>query len=244
MTSFYQASIRAESGTGSSFPVAFLRPDALITPPVSWLKWARCGTEQKQAADQSGNRRKKVAKWRTCRQADERHHAGLPVSKFASCSTDEDKTAIYENDRTENSGDEFRAGERRCVVAQPMLDLGRPKDDRDGEREAQPKLVAKHRHGVTGVTIMASVDVRDPVPSMWVGHTLVMRMERLICHFRPHYTVGIILNRHGLGRIHLNEKRATVPCGAPAADGEAYSSPETCCAACAHFILSCARQRA
>ena len=88
-----------------------------------------------------------------------------------------------------------------------MLDLGRPKDDRDGKREAQPKLVAKHPHGVTGVTVMASVDVRHPVPSLWVGHVLVMRMERLIhWQFRRHYTSGIILNRHGLGRIHLDGK--------------------------------------
>ena len=36
-----------------------------ITPPALWLKWARCGTDQKQAANHSGNRRKKLLNGRS-----------------------------------------------------------------------------------------------------------------------------------------------------------------------------------
>src|SRR6478672_4799412 len=44
-----------------------------------------------------------------------------------------------------------------------MLHLRGPEDNRDRKREAEPKLVSKHRHGVTGVTVMALVALRHAV---------------------------------------------------------------------------------
>jgi hypothetical protein len=61
-----------------------------------------------------------------------------------------------------------------------MLDLGRPEDDRNGEREAQPKLIAKHRHGVTGAPVMAYMGVLAVIATCFgrmfvvlVGHAII-----------------------------------------------------------------------
>ncbi len=49
-------------------------------------------------------------------QADESHHAGLSIGKFAPCPADKDQAAINEDDRSEDGGDKLRAGEGRCGV--------------------------------------------------------------------------------------------------------------------------------
>src|SRR5258708_39401901 len=67
-----------------------------------------------------------------------------------------------------------------------MLDLGRPEDDGNREREAQPKLVAKHRHGVTGVTVMASVAIRHPVAGFCLGPVFVLLVRSVIHRLRTH----------------------------------------------------------
>jgi hypothetical protein len=59
-----------------------------------------------------------------------------------------------------------------------MLDVARPEDDGDRESEAQPKLVAKHGHGVAGVTVVTGVSFRHLVMGMWVGSFLM----DFVCH--------------------------------------------------------------
>ena len=55
-----------------------------------------------------------------------------------------------------------------------MFDLGRPEDDGNSEREAQPKFIAKHRHGVTGVPVVASMGVVDALVAMCFGRMVVV----------------------------------------------------------------------
>ena len=50
-----------------------------------------------------------------------------------------------------------------------MLDVRRPEDHGNRESEAQPKLVAKHRDGVSGVTVVVSVSGRHIVIMVRVG---------------------------------------------------------------------------
>jgi hypothetical protein len=45
------------------------------------------------------------------RQADQSHHAGFVVGKFAPCPADEDQPAINKDGRSKNGRNEFRAGE-------------------------------------------------------------------------------------------------------------------------------------
>src|SRR5438105_2470946 len=79
---------------------------------------------------------------------------------------------------------------RKAPGSKPVLDLGRPDDDRNREREVQPKLVAKHRHGVSGVTIMLAVGVRHLVARMWLVRLLVMVVGRVIHADSNHYSTA------------------------------------------------------
>lgn len=45
----------------------------------------------------------------------------------------------------------------RCGIAESVLYLARPHDDRNREREAQPELVPEHGHRVPGMTIVIGV---------------------------------------------------------------------------------------
>ncbi|SPP66373.1 hypothetical protein NITLEN_60176 [Nitrospira lenta] len=49
-----------------------------------------------------------------------------------------------------------------------MLNLGRPEDRGKCEGKTQPEFLAKHRHGMARVAIVALVVVRHLVTSMWV----------------------------------------------------------------------------
>ena len=92
-------------------------------------------------------------------QADERHHPGGAIRKFAHCAAEEDHAAISEYECSEHGGNETRAGEGRSRVAEPVLNVRRPKYDGNCESETQPEFVAKHRNGVPGVTIVGLVKV-------------------------------------------------------------------------------------
>ena len=59
-----------------------------------------------------------------------------------------------------------------------MFNIARPEDDGDRESEAQPKLVAKHGHGVAGVKVMAHMSFRHLVTDMWIGRFSV----DFVCH--------------------------------------------------------------
>src|SRR5271165_544176 len=63
----------------------------------------------------------------------------------------------------------MRAGERGCGVTQPLLNVGRPKYDRNRESETQPELVAKHGDGVASVTVMAPLSVWHLMTGMRAG---------------------------------------------------------------------------
>src|SRR5713101_9823276 len=91
------------------------------------------------------------------RQADESHHAGLAVGKFAPSPTDEDRSAIKKDDCSKDGGDKLRAGKNGRCVPKPVLDIHRPEDYGNCKTEAKPKLVAKHSDGMSGVTVVASV---------------------------------------------------------------------------------------
>ena len=58
-----------------------------------------------------------------------------------------------------------------------MLDLGRPEDDRNRKREAQPKLVTKHGCGVASVTVVASMAVLHAVAGMCFWRILMMPLS-------------------------------------------------------------------
>src|SRR5262245_3170258 len=88
------------------------------------------------------------------RQADQGHHPWLAVRQLAARAAREDEAAVKEDDRAKNRRDEGRSGKGRGGVPEPVLHIGRPDDDRDRQGEAQPDLVAEHRHGVLGVTIV------------------------------------------------------------------------------------------
>jgi len=59
-----------------------------------------------------------------------------------------------------------------------VLDIGRPEDHWNCESEAQPKLVTKHGDGMSGVTVVTRVGLRNLVTDMWVGHFSM----GLVCH--------------------------------------------------------------
>jgi len=63
-------------------------------------------------------------------------------------------------------------------------DIVRPDDHWDGESEAQPKLVTKHRDGVSGVTVMTGMSFGHLVTGMWVRH-LSMGVMFHSLRFRP-----------------------------------------------------------
>jgi len=90
-------------------------------------------------ADRGGERcRKRHEK----RQADQRHHARTTVGKFDPRAAKKDATAVHKNDGTEDRGNPSRPGKCRRRVAQPVLDLARPNDHRNRERQAQPGCMA------------------------------------------------------------------------------------------------------
>ena len=70
---------------------------------------------------------------------------------------DEDQAAVQEDDRSEDRRDEVGARERRGRVAEPLLGVAAPDDDRDRQEQAQPELVAEHRHRMAGMAIVGGV---------------------------------------------------------------------------------------
>jgi hypothetical protein len=99
------------------------------------------------------------------------------VRQFAPCPTNENETAVNEDHRSEDWGDQVGAGKGGGSVPKPVLDIGRPENHWYREREAQPKLVTEHRDGVSGVTVVTRVGVGNLVPSI-----LVDRFAVLVCH--------------------------------------------------------------
>jgi hypothetical protein len=91
------------------------------------------------------------------------------IGQLAPRSTDENEAAVNEDDRSEDWGDQVRAGKGRWCEAKPVLDIARPEDHWNCESEAQPKLVTKHRHAVSGVTVVTCVGVGSLVPSRLVA---------------------------------------------------------------------------
>ena len=55
-----------------------------------------------------------------------------------------------------------------------MLDIRRPKNHRNGESEAQPKLVAKHGDGVSRVTVVTCVGSRHAVAGLRTDRYLIV----------------------------------------------------------------------
>ena len=80
------------------------------------------------------------------READQGHHPGLAIGQLGPRTAQEDEAAVQEDDRAEDRRDERRAGEtpgRR--IAEPVLWVAAPDQDRDRQGEGQPELVAEHR---------------------------------------------------------------------------------------------------
>src|SRR5712692_6877727 len=116
------------------------------------------------------------------RQTDEGHHAGLVVGQLAPCPTNENETAVNKDHRSEDWGDQVGAGKRRRSVPKPVLDIARPENHWNCESKAQPKLVAKHGDGVSGVTVVTRVSRRHLVTGMWVRR-LSSGLVRHVVHF-------------------------------------------------------------
>src|SRR3989442_676865 len=105
------------------------------------------------------------------------------VGKLTPCPSDENKAAVNEHDRSANRRDKFRAWEGRRWVAKPVLNVCRPDDHGNRKSEAQPKLVAKHCHGVSSVAVVTSMGIRHLVTSMWIGRLSVI-LVRCVIHCR------------------------------------------------------------
>jgi hypothetical protein len=113
-------------------------------PPNVNLKEAECCGERCPEGDYD-------------RQADEGHHAGRAVGKFAPRPADKNETSIPEYDHSKYCGYESRTGEGRRRVPKPMLHIRRPENHRNRESETPPEFVAKHGDGMSGRTIVVSV---------------------------------------------------------------------------------------
>ena len=74
-----------------------------------------------------------------------------------------------------------RAREHGRVKAQPLLGVMAPDDDREGQDQAQPELVAEHRDGVAGVPIVAAGGCGFVVSMGGVVH-LQLRYGRILPH--------------------------------------------------------------
>jgi len=61
-----------------------------------------------------------------------------------------------------------------------VLNVARPEDDWNREGEAQPKLVTKHCHRVTGVVIVTPAGLGDAVTCFLVAHVRVILIRRVI----------------------------------------------------------------
>ena len=96
-----------------------------------------------------------------------------------SASSPENHAAIPEDECSEHRENETRAGEGR---GRTVLNVRRPKYDRNCESETQPEFVAKHRNGVPGVTVVGPVKVRHLVTGVWEGCPSMISMCRVI-HF-------------------------------------------------------------
>ena len=118
------------------------------------------------------------------READEGHHPRLSVGQLGPRAAQEDEPAVGEDDRPEDRRDERRAGEHRRRVAEPLLRVGAPDQDRDRQGEAQPELVPEHRDGVTGVAVMGHSGMRARHDMDHVGRGFILagvsRIHRMV----------------------------------------------------------------
>ena len=91
------------------------------------------------------------------RERDQRHHPGRPVAQLANRAAQEWDAAVAEHDRAEDRRDPLRARERGRRVAEPLLRIGAPDDDRNGQEQAEPEPVAEHRDGMAGVAVVGAM---------------------------------------------------------------------------------------
>jgi len=82
---------------------------------------------------------------------------------------EEDEPAVDEDDRSEDRRDEGRAGEHGGGLAEPVLRVAAPDEDRDRQCQAEPELVAEHRHRVTSVAVMGPVGSGGPISPIGDG---------------------------------------------------------------------------
>ena len=99
------------------------------------------------------------------------------------------------------AGINFDPGEGGCGVPKPMLDIGRPKDHRNGESEAQPKLVAKHGNGVPRVTVVTCVGFQHAVANV--------RTDRFVIVVRHAVLLESWRQIHGTGTVPLENLKTS-----------------------------------
>jgi len=122
------------------------------------------------------------------------------------------------------------------LIAEPALDVARPVDHWNGQSKSQPKLVAKHRDRVSGVTIMSCCGAARIASCALVSHVRVGLMRHVVhvstpivgrlsikslnSSLRPlndHMRCDIILNRRiarsQLGRQPVGEATSTASPG-------------------------------
>src|SRR5262249_45864856 len=106
--------------------------------------------------------------------------ARLAVRNLVPSPTNENETAVKENDRSENWSDEPGARKSGCSIAEPVLNVARPVDHRDGHGKAKPKLVAEHADRVSGMTILTVCRTTGAAASAMVSHVRVGSLRRVV----------------------------------------------------------------
>jgi hypothetical protein len=123
------------------------------------------------------------------RHRDQGHHPGLPAAELTRRCPEEDEPAVDENHGPEDGGDPVGGREPRGGVPEPRLGIAAPDQDRDGQRKAQPELVAEHRDGVTGVLVELP-GVRVPSPTVRGMRRSTRQRGRMIG------VLGLVLDVH------------------------------------------------
>jgi hypothetical protein len=80
------------------------------------------------------------------RQADQRHHARLPLAQLRHGAAQEDDPAVDKDDRAQDRRDPLATGELWRLEAQQLPYVFAPCYDRDGQQQRQPEPVAEHLH--------------------------------------------------------------------------------------------------
>ena len=135
-----------------AWPIAFIS----CQWPSSMIVTSAASSHQKSRsnAPNAGGERGRVRD--RDRHRDQQHHAGRAVAHLADAADQERPAAVEEDDRAEHRADPRDAGEVQRV-AEPVHDHLAGRDDRHGQRQAQPELAPEHLRVVARVLVVLVV---------------------------------------------------------------------------------------